>query len=71
VGAIFMAENLEIVADTFDTKHHFVVEHIVNDSIKIIFVKLLDYYVNIVTQRVSKDTYTKDVSNFFGKIEDS
>jgi hypothetical protein len=71
VGAIFMAENLEIVADTFDTRHHFVVEHIVNDSIKIIFVKLLDYYVNIVTQSVSKDTYTKHVNNFFGKIEDS
>jgi hypothetical protein len=29
----------------------------VDDFIKIIFVKLLDYYVNIVTQSVSKDAY--------------
>jgi hypothetical protein len=61
VGAIFMAENLSSGACTrlADTRYSFVHEHIVDEFIKIIFVKLCDNDVGISSKNVSKDTCTK------------
>jgi hypothetical protein len=73
VGAIFMAENSSSGVRTrhVDTKYHFVWEHIVDDFIKIVFVKSCENVADLFPKNVSKDAYTKHVSNFLGKMEDS
>jgi hypothetical protein len=67
MGAIFIAEKLSFGVCTrhIDTRYHFVLEHIVNDFIKIIVV-----HADVLTKNVSKDDYTKDVRNFLGKKDD-
>ena len=73
VGAIFMAENSSSGVRTrhIDTRYHFVREHIVDGFISIKFVKSYENDADIFTKNVSKDTYTKHVSNFLGKFGDS
>ena len=60
VGAIFMAENSSSGVRTrhVDIRNHFVREHVVDDFIKIVFVKFCDNDANLFTKNVSKDTYT-------------
>jgi hypothetical protein len=71
VGAIFMAENLSsgVCTRHVDTRYHFVREHIVDEFIKVVFVKSVENDVDLFTQNVIKDAYTKHVSNFLGKME--
>jgi hypothetical protein len=71
VGAIFMAENMSsgVRARHVDTKYHFVREHIVDDFIKIVFVKSCENDADVFTKNVSKVAYRKHESNFLGKIE--
>jgi hypothetical protein len=66
LGAIFMVENLSSGVRTrhVDTRYHFVREHLVDDVIKIVFVKSCDNDVAVITKNVSNDAYTKHVSNF-------
>jgi hypothetical protein len=73
VGAIFMAENSSSGVHTrhVDTRYHFVQDHIVDDFIKVVFVKSVENDADMFTKNVSKDAYTKHVSNFLRKIEDS
>jgi hypothetical protein len=73
VGAIFMAENSSSGVRTrhVDTRYHFVRDHIVDDLIKVVFVKSVENDAYLFTKNVSKDTYTKHFSNFLGKMEDS
>jgi hypothetical protein len=73
VGAIFMGENLSSGVRTrkVDTRYHFIREHIVDDFIKVVFVKSIENDANLFTKNVSKDANTKHVSNFLGKMEDS
>ena len=73
VGAIFMAENSSSGVRTrhVDTRYHFVREHIVDEFIKVVFVKSVENDADLFTKNVSKDAYTKHVSNFLGKMEDS
>jgi hypothetical protein len=73
VGAIFMAENSSSGVHTrhVDTSYHFVQDHIVDDFIKVVFVKSVENDADMFTKNVSKDAYTKHVSNFLGKMEDS
>ena len=73
VGAIFMAKNSSSGVRTrhVDTRYHFVREHIVDDFIKIVFGKSCENDADLFTKNVSKDAYTKHVSNFLGKMEDS
>ena len=73
VGAIFMAENSSSGVRTrhVDIRYHFVREHVVDDFIKIVFVKSCDNDADLFTKNVSKDTYTKHMNNFLGKMEDS
>jgi hypothetical protein len=72
VGAIFMAENSSSGVRTrhVDTRYHFVQEHIVDEFIKVVFVKSVENDANLFTKNVSMDAYTKHVSNFLGKMED-
>jgi hypothetical protein len=67
VGAIFMAENSSSGVRTrhVDTRYHFVRDHIVDDLIKVVFVKSVENDAYLFTKNVSKDTYTKHFSNFF------
>jgi hypothetical protein len=71
VWAIFMAKILSsgVCTQHVNTRFHFVQEHIVDDIIKIIFVKSCENNADLFT--VSKDAYMKHVSNFLGKMEDS
>ena len=71
--AFFMAENSSSGVRTrhVDIRYHFVREHVVDDFIKIIFVKSCDNDADLFTKNVSKDTYTKHMNNFLGKMEDS
>ena len=73
VGAIFMAENSSSGVRTrhVDIRYHFVRENIVDNFIKIVFVKSCDNDADLLTKNVSKDTYTKHMNNFLGKTEDS
>ena len=70
---VSMAENLSSVVHTRHdyTRYHFVREHIVDDFIKIFFVKSCDNDFDIFKKNVTKDTYTKRIHNFLGKMEDS
>jgi phenolic acid decarboxylase len=54
-----------------DTRYHFVREHIVDEFIKVVFVKSCKNDADVFTKSVIKDAYTKHVSNFLGKMEDS
>jgi hypothetical protein len=49
--------------------YHFVWEHIVDEFIKVVFVKSVENDANLFTKKVSKDAYTKHISNFLGKKE--
>ena len=40
-------------------------------SSKLFFVKSVENDADLFTKKVSKDAYTKHVSNFLGKMEDS
>jgi hypothetical protein len=73
VGAIFMAENSSSGVRTrhVDMRYHFVQEHIVDEFIKVVFVKSDENNADLFTKNVSKDAYTKHVFNFLGKMEDS
>ena len=73
VGAIFMAENSSSGVRTrhVDIRYHFVREHVVDDFIKIVFAKSCENDADLFTKNVSKDTYTKHMNNFLGKMEDS
>jgi hypothetical protein len=73
MGAIFMAKNLSsgVCTRHVDTRYHFVWEHVVDDFNKVVFVKSVENNANLFTKNVSKDAYTKHVSNFLGKMEDS
>jgi hypothetical protein len=53
-----------------NTMHHFVRDHIVHDFIKIVFVKSNETNADVFTKYMSKDAYTKRLSNFLGKLED-
>jgi hypothetical protein len=71
VGAIFMAENLSSGVCTWhvNTRYHFVREHIVDEFIKVVFIKSVENDANLFTKNVSKDAYMKHVSNCLGKME--
>ena len=73
VSAIFMAENSSsgVCTRHVDIRYHFVCDHVVDDFIKIIFVKSCDNDADLFTKNVSKDTYTKHMNDFLGKMEDS
>jgi hypothetical protein len=45
-------------------------EHIVDDFIKIVFVKCCENNVDVFTINVSHDAYTNLVRNLLGKMED-
>ena len=62
---------LEFVPGHVDIRYHFVREHVVDDLIKIVFVKSCDNDADLFTKNVRKDTYTKHMKNFLGKTEDS
>ena len=73
VGAIFMEENSSSGVRTkhVDIRYHFVREHVVDDFIKIVFIKSCDNDADLFMKNVNKDTYTKHMNNFLGKMEDS
>jgi hypothetical protein len=73
VEAIFMTVNSSSGDCTqhVNTRYCFVREHIVDDFIKVVFDKSIENNANLFTKNVSKDAYTKRVSNFLGKMEDS
>ena len=72
-SAIFMAENSSsgVCPRNVDIRYYFVREHVVDDFIKIVFAKSCDNDADMFTKNVSKDTYTKHMNNFLGKMEDS
>ena len=72
VGAMFMAENSSsgVCTRHVDTRYHFACEHIVADFIKIVFVTSWKKDADVFTKNVCKDAYTKQVSDFLGKMED-
>ena len=45
-----------------DIRYHFVREHVVDDFIKIVFVKSCDNNADLFMKNVSKDTYTKQMN---------
>jgi hypothetical protein len=63
VGAIFMAENSSSGGRTrhFATRYHFVRKHIVDDFIKIVFVKSCENGADVSTKNVSQDAYMKQI----------
>jgi hypothetical protein len=65
VGAIFMVENSSsgVCTPHVNTRYHFVREHIVDDFIKVVFVKSCENNAGLFNKNVSKDAYTKHVSN--------
>jgi Reverse transcriptase (RNA-dependent DNA polymerase) len=69
IGAIFMAENSSSGVRTrhIDTRYHFVREHVVNEFIKIIFVKSNENEVDMFTKNIGKEIYEKHVKRFLGK----
>jgi hypothetical protein len=71
-GATFMMENSSSGVRTrhVDIRYHFVYEHVVDDFIKIVFVKSCDNDANLFTKNVSKHTSTKHMKNFLRKMED-
>ena len=72
MGTIFMEENSSSGVCTIhvDIRYHIVCEHIVDDFIKIVFVKSWNNDANLFTQNLSKDTYTKHMHDFLAKVED-
>jgi hypothetical protein len=73
VGAIVMAENSssEVRTRHIDTRYHFVLEHVEDGFIKIVFVESEDNNADIITKNVGEEGYEKHVSNFLGKVEKS
>jgi hypothetical protein len=71
VGAIFMAENSSSGARTYyiDTRYHFVREHVVDEFIKIIFVKSDTNVADMFTKNIGKEIYEKHIKRFLGKNE--
>jgi hypothetical protein len=69
MGAIFMAENSSSRARTrhIDTRYHFVRGYVVDNFIKIIFVKSEENVADIFTKNIGKDICEKHMKMFFGK----
>ena len=71
IGAIFMAENSSSGVRTrhIDTRYHFVREHVVDEFIKIIFVKSNENVADMFTKNIGKEIYEKHMKRFLGKDE--
>ena len=71
VGAIFMAKNSSSGVRTrhIDTRYHFVREHVVDEFIKIIFVKSNENVADMFTKNIGKEIYDKHMKRFLGKDE--
>jgi hypothetical protein len=72
VGAIFMAENATATAWTkhVDAQYHFVREHIIDEFVKVVFVKSEDNKADMFTKNVANDLYEKHKGNYIIKRED-
>jgi hypothetical protein len=66
VGAIFMAENMSATARTrhVDARYHFIREMIVDNMIKVIFVKTDNNKADIFTKNTSQVIYNKLVEDY-------
>ena len=66
VGAIFMAENMSATARTrhVDARYHFIREMIVDNMIKVIFVKTDNNHADIFTKNTSQVIYNKLVKDY-------
>ncbi|MGL4341755.1 MAG: reverse transcriptase domain-containing protein, partial [Lactococcus lactis] len=66
VGAIFMAENASANGKTkhIDIRYHYVREFIMDNFIKIIFVKSADNKADVFTKNVSSEIYNKHKDDF-------
>jgi hypothetical protein len=73
VGAIVLPENSSsgVCTRHVDTRYHFVREHTVDIFIIIVFVQPCENNADLFNKIVSKDAYTKQVSNFLGRMEAS
>jgi hypothetical protein len=71
VGAIFMAENSSSGVRTrhIDTRYHFVREHVVDEFIKIIFVKSEENVADMFTKNIGKEIYERHMKHFLGRNE--
>ena len=71
IGLIFMAENASSGVRTrhIDTRYHFVREHVVDEFIKIIFVKSEENVADVLTKNIGKEIYERHMKHFLGKNE--
>jgi hypothetical protein len=71
VGANFMEENSSSGVGTrhIDTRYHFVREHVVDEFIKIIFVKSDKNVAGMFTKNIGKEIYERHMKRFLGKNE--
>jgi hypothetical protein len=72
LGAIFMAENATATARTkhVDARFHFVREYIINEFVKVMFIKSEDNKADMFTKNVSNDLYEKQNKEYIIKRED-
>jgi hypothetical protein len=72
LGAIFMAENATATARTkhVDARFHFVREYIINEFVKVMFIKSEDNKADMFTKNVSNDLYEKQKKEYIIKRED-
>ena len=72
VGAIFMAENMSATARTrhVDARYHFIREMIVDNLIKVIFVRTDDNDADIFTKNTTQQVYDNHVKKYLIDKED-
>ena len=72
VGAIFLAENMSATARTrhVDARYHFIREMIVDNLIKVIFVRTDDNDADIFTKNTTQQIYDNHVKKYLIDKED-
>ena len=66
VGAIFLSHNAKASARTkhIDIRYHFIREHVIDELVEIIFVRLEENDADIITKNVNKETNVKHSEKF-------
>jgi hypothetical protein len=66
VGTVFMAENSSSGIQTrhIDTRYHFVLEHVADNFIKIVFVRSEENVADVLTKNIGKEIYESMSSHF-------
>jgi hypothetical protein len=68
IGVIIISENPSSGVHNrhIDTRYHFILEHVEDGFIKIIFVRTNENDEDIFTKKMNKETYEKHVVKFLG-----